>query len=202
MSKIAGPAPATSVDSAEESAAELEAVLRKFLATRGAVLAAAINAVAERLRAGGRVLVFGNGGSAAEAQHFAAELVNGLSTKAKDRPPLAALALTADTSALTAIGNDRGFERVFSRQIEALGRPGDVALALTTSGASANILEGLKTARSMGLLTLVLAGNEGGAAGPLADYLLDVPSCSTPRIQEAHLFLLHLLAERLERDLA
>jgi D-sedoheptulose 7-phosphate isomerase len=186
---------------AEESAAELDSVLRKFLATRGAVLTAAINAVAERLRAGGRPLVFGNGGSAAEAQHFAAELVNGLSTKSKDRPPLAAIALTADTSALTAIGNDRGFERVFSRQIEALGRPGDVALALTTSGASANILEGLKTARSMGLLTLVLAGNEGGAAGPLADYLLDVPSCSTPRIQEAHLFLLHLLAERLELDL-
>jgi D-sedoheptulose 7-phosphate isomerase len=183
----------------DEAVAELGAVLETFLETRGAVFEAAVAAVTERLRAGGRLLVFGNGGSAAEAQHFAAELVNGLSMKDRDRTPLAAVALTTDTSALTAIGNDRGFEHVFSRQIAALGQPGDVALALTASGTSENILEGLEEARSRGLLTVVLSGNDGGASGPRADHLLDVPSRSTPRIQEAHLFLLHLIAERLER---
>jgi D-sedoheptulose 7-phosphate isomerase len=143
-----------------------------------------------------KILVFGNGGSAAEAQHFAAELVNGFSRP--DGPPLPAIALTADTSCLTAIGNDRGFVHLFRRQIEALGKPGDAALALTTSGTSANIIEALKTARAAGLVTVVLSGENGGAVAPLADFLLDVPSCSTPRIQEAHLFLLHFLADKLE----
>ncbi len=163
---------------------------------RGSVLEAAGEAVALRLRAGGKVLIFGNGGSAAEAQHFAAELVNGLSRG--DRPALPAIALTTDTSSLTAIGNDRGFAAVFSRQVEALGRPGDVALALTTSGASPNIIEALKAARAAGLVTVVLTGEQAGEAASLADFLLDVPSCTTPRIQEAHLFLLHFLAGKLE----
>jgi D-sedoheptulose 7-phosphate isomerase len=184
----------------EKSAAELDEALRRFLQVRGPVLAAAAEALASRIRAGGKVLVFGNGGSAAEAQHFAAELINGLSRR--DRPPLPAIALTADTSCLTAIGNDRGPAVVFSRQIEALGRRGDVALALTTSGTSPNVIAALETARAAGLVTVVLTGEKGGAAGPLADFLLDVPSCSTPRIQEAHLFLLHFLARRLEQSAA
>jgi D-sedoheptulose 7-phosphate isomerase len=179
-----------------QSASELDAALRKFLETRGPVLDSAIRAVGERLRAGAKVLVFGNGGSAAEAQHFAAELVNGISRP--DASPLPAIALTTDTSCLTAIGNDRGFDRVFSRQIEALGAPGDVALALTTSGRSANVIEGLKSARARGLMTVALTGDGAGDVAPLADHLLDVPSCATPRIQEAHLFLLHLIAESLE----
>ncbi len=184
------------IDAANKLAAELDAVLRRFLQTRGAVLDASIEAIAERLRAGGKVLIFGNGGSAAEAQHFAAELVNGLTRR--ESPPLPAIALTTDTSSLTAIGNDRGIERLFSRQIEALGKPGDAALALTTSGTSPNIIQALKAARELGLLTIALTGENGEKVAPLADLLLDVPSCSTPRIQEAHLFLLHLIAEKLE----
>jgi len=179
-------------------ASELDEVIRRFLQTRGAVLAAATEAIAARVRAGGKVLVFGNGGSAAEAQHFAAELVNGFSRR--DRAPFPAVALTADTSCLTAIGNDRGFARVFSRQVEALGRPGDVALALTTSGTSPDIVEALEAARAAKIVTVALAGEQAGMIAPLSDFLLDVPSCSTPRIQEAHLFILHLLAGRLETD--
>jgi D-sedoheptulose 7-phosphate isomerase len=181
-----------------DDASELSGVIGRFHETRAGILAAAAASMAARLAAGGKVLVFGNGGSAAEAQHFAAELVNGLGRR--DRRPLPAIALATDASILTAIGNDRGFDRVFSRQIEALGRPGDVALALTTSGASANVIDALKTARAAGLVTIALTGEKGEAAAPLADVLLDVPSCSTPRIQEAHLFILHYLAWYLEDD--
>lgn len=177
------------------STRELFRVLERFFETRSSALEAACEAVVAKVRAGHKVLVFGNGGSAAEAQHFAAELVNGIR---RGGPAVPAVALTADTSSLTAIGNDRGFDRVFSRQVEALGRPGDIAIGLTTSGASANVVEGLRTARAMGLVTLALTGEGGGEAGPFADHLLDVPSRSTPRVQEAHLVLLHILAEELE----
>jgi D-sedoheptulose 7-phosphate isomerase len=180
----------------EATVMELRGILGRFFETRSGVLEAAAEAIARSVRAGGKVLLFGNGGSAAEAQHFAAELVNGM--RHKDRPPILAIALTTDTSSLTAIGNDRGFALVFSRQIEALGRPGDVAFALTTSGTSPNVVEALKTARAIGLVTVALTGEGGGAVTPLADHLLDVPSRSTPRIQEAHLFILHVLAEELE----
>ncbi|MCX6568943.1 MAG: SIS domain-containing protein [Candidatus Aminicenantes bacterium] len=179
--------------------ADLNRVLKDFYRTSSGVLEAAAEAIARNVRAGGKVLLFGNGGSAAEAQHFAAELVNGM--RQRDRPPIPAIALTTDTSSLTAIGNDRGFVLVFSRQVEALGRPGDVAVALTTSGTSPNVVEALKTARAKGLLTVALTGEGGGEVTPLADYLLKVPSRSTPRVQEAHLFILHLLAERLEESL-
>jgi len=184
------------VDALEKSAAELAEILKRLIQVRGTVLFAAAEAITVRIQAGGKILVFGNGGSAAEAQHFAAELVNGLSRR--DRPALPAIALTTDTSCLTAIGNDRGFDHIFSRQIEALGKPGDVALALTTSGTSPNVIEALKTARAAGLVTVALTGEEGGGVAPLADFLLDVPSCATPRIQEAHLFVLHHLAFCLE----
>jgi D-sedoheptulose 7-phosphate isomerase len=175
---------------------ELRGILGRFFETRSGVLNAAAETIARSVRAGGKVLLFGNGGSAAEAQHFAAELVNGM--RHKDRPPIPAIALTTDTSSLTAIGNDRSFALIFARQIEALGRSGDVALALTTSGTSPNVVEALKTARAKGLVTVGLTGEGGGAVAPLADFLLDVPCRSTPRIQEAHLFILHLLAEELE----
>jgi D-sedoheptulose 7-phosphate isomerase len=180
----------------ERSAGELGNILGKFSRTRGVVLEAALTSIAESVRAGGKLLVFGNGGSAAEAQHFVAELVNGF--RDRDRAPIPAVALTADASCLTAIANDRSFAEVFSRQVEALGRPGDVALALTTSGTSPDVVEGLRAARAKGLRTVALTGEAGGTVAPLADHLLDVPSCSTPRIQEAHLIILHHLAEGLE----
>ena len=180
----------------EATVMELRGILGRFFETRSGVFEAAAEAIARSVRAGGKVLIFGNGGSAAEAQHFAAELVNGM--QRRGRPPIPAIALTTDTSSLTAIGNDRGFALVFSRQVEALGRPGDVAVALTTSGTSPNVVEALKTARAKGLVTVGLTGEGGGEVAPLADHLLDVPSRSTPRIQEAHLFILHLLAEELE----
>ena len=183
--------------SATDAAAdELRLALAKFLAESSDVLFAAAEAVAGSLRAGGKILVFGNGGSAAEAQHFAAELVNGL--RRRGGRPLPAVALTTDTSCLTAVGNDRSFSEVFSRQVEALGRPGDIALALTTSGSSMNVLKGLQTARTKGLVTVALTGEGGGRVAGLADHLLEAPSRSTPRIQEAHLFILHLLAEKME----
>jgi D-sedoheptulose 7-phosphate isomerase len=180
----------------ELATVELHEVLRSFWAARSGVFEAAAEAIARSVRGGGKVLLFGNGGSAAEAQHFAAELVNGM--RHRGRPPIPAIALTTDASSLTAIGNDRGFALVFGRQVEALGRPGDVAIALTTSGTSPNVIEALKTARTKGLVTVALTGEGGGAVAPFADHLLDVPSRSTPRIQEAHLFILHLLAEELE----
>jgi D-sedoheptulose 7-phosphate isomerase len=144
-------------------------------------------------------LIFGNGGSAAEAQHFAAELVNRF---LKDRPALAAISLSTDTSALTSIANDSSFERVFSRQIEALGREGDVAVALSTSGRSPNILKALSAARRKKLLSIALTGKDGEKLRPLADFLLDVPSADTPRVQEVHLVLLHLMAGTIEEALA
>jgi D-sedoheptulose 7-phosphate isomerase len=182
----------------ERDLAELVGILGLFIRSRGAVLDAAAGAAAAALRSGGKILIFGNGGSAAEAQHFAAELVNGLARR--NGRPLPAIALSTDTSCLTAVGNDRGFDRTFSRQVEALGRAGDVAVALTTSGRSPNVVRALRSSRAKGLITIGLTGRGGGAVAPLADFLLDVPSDSTPRIQEAHLFILHELAARLEAD--
>ncbi|MGQ9673010.1 MAG: D-sedoheptulose-7-phosphate isomerase [Candidatus Aminicenantales bacterium] len=177
---------------------ELNQILRDFFEQKGSLLSQVTEAIAEALKKGRKILVFGNGGSAAEAQHFAAELVNKFM---RVRLPIRAVALTTDTSCLTSIANDSGYDFVFSRQIEALADEGDIALALSTSGTSANIVEALKLARRKGLLTVALTGQGGGRLGSLADYLLDVPSSSTPRIQEVHLFLLHLLAEALEKRL-
>ncbi|NTU51476.1 MAG: SIS domain-containing protein, partial [Candidatus Aminicenantes bacterium] len=136
------------------AAAELKKILDRFFETRSSVFEAAAEAVSASLRAGGKILVFGNGGSAAEAQHFAAELVNGFARR--DKAPIPAVALTTDASCLTAIGNDRGFAEVFSRQVEALGRPGDAALALTTSGVSPDVVGALRSARAKGLVTVAL----------------------------------------------
>ena len=184
---------------ARKTLSELSDVAAAFFAARGAAFDAALEAMVGSLKGGGKVLLFGNGGSAAEAQHFAAELVNKF---LRVRPAIAALALTTDTSCLTSIGNDVSYDLVFSRQVEALGRPGDVAVGLTTSGDSPNVIEGLQAARRKGLRTIVLTGEGGGKAKPHADVLLDVPSRSTPRIQEVHLLVLHLLAEGVEERLA
>lgn len=150
------------------------------------------------LKSGGKILFFGNGGSAADAQHLATEL----SVRyAQDRPAIAALALTTDTSALTAAGNDLGFEHVFSRQIEAIGRRGDVAVAISTSGRSPNVLKALETARAMGLVTVAFTGGNGGETQFLADHRLVVPSAVTARIQEMHITLGQMLCAAIEREL-
>lgn len=150
------------------------------------------------IRGGGKILFFGNGGSASDAQHLATELTI---RYVKDRAPIAAIALTTDGSALTAAGNDMGFERVFARQIEAMGRPGDVAFGITTSGRSPNVIAGLETARKMGLVAAGLSGGEGGKLPGLADPLLLVPSKTTARIQEMHITLGQMLCAGLEQEL-
>jgi len=160
----------------------------------GAIVQAA-DAIRRTQANGGKVLIFGNGGSAADAQHMAAELVNRFQ---KERKALAALALTTDTSVLTSIGNDYTFDRVFERQVEALGRPGDVAFGITTSGDSPNVLRGFGAARECGMVTIALTGRDGGAAGRLADIHVNVPDASTPRVQEVHLTLIHVICELVE----
>ena len=159
----------------------------------------AATAISGSLRQGGQVLVFGNGGSAADAAHTAAELVGRFQ---RERRGYRAIALTADPSVVTSIANDYGYARVFARQIEALGRPHDIALAITTSGESANVLEALRTARELGLTTIALTGRDGGAAGQLADVHVNVPSDATPRIQEVHRTLLHVICDLVETELS
>jgi len=169
-----------------------------FHATQRAVrggFAALLERSTAAIEAGGKLLFFGNGGSAADAQHLATELTVRFST---NRAPVAAIALTTDTSALTAIGNDLGFDRLFARQIEALGRPGDLAIAISTSGRSANVIEGLKAAKTMGIAAAGLGGGDGGDMVRLADPLLIVPSTSTARIQEMHIMLGQMLCGALE----
>lgn len=169
--------------------------VRSSLATPFASLA---EACVTSLKGGGKILFFGNGGSAADAQHLATELTV---RYVGDRPAIAALALTTDTSAITATGNDMGFERIFSRQIEALGQPGDVAIALSTSGRSVNVLRGLEQASAQGLVAAALGGGDGGGLPRLADPLLLVPGTITARIQEVHLTLGQMLCGAIEIEL-
>ncbi|HKS86014.1 MAG TPA: SIS domain-containing protein [Pseudolabrys sp.] len=157
-----------------------------------------VRACARSIRAGGKLMFFGNGGSAADAQHLATELT--VRYKA-DRAAIAAIALTTDSSALTAAGNDLGFERVFARQIEALGHAGDVAIAISTSGKSPNIVAALKQAKAMGLVTVAFGGKGGGDMAGHADHLLVVPSATTARIQEMHITLGQILCGALEIEL-
>jgi D-sedoheptulose 7-phosphate isomerase len=154
--------------------------------------------IIEAYRKNGKVLLFGNGGSAADAQHIAAELGGKYYL---DRPPLAAFAMHTNTSLLTAIGNDYSFAQVFARQIEAAANPGDVAIAITTSGNSENILEAAKTARARQATTVGLTGASGGRLKRLVDYCLCVPSTDTPRIQEGHILIGHILCELVEAEL-
>src|SRR5438445_6498145 len=150
------------------------------------------------LRQGNKVLLFGNGGSAADAQHIAAELVGRF---AFDRPALPALALSVNSSCVTAIGNDYGFDRVFSRQLEALARPGDIAIAISTSGNSTNVLHAMSIARKIGLKTIGLTGRSGGNLRNAVDYCICVPSNETPRIQECHILVGHIISELVEREI-
>jgi D-sedoheptulose 7-phosphate isomerase len=157
-----------------------------------------VGTCARAIRGGNKILFFGNGGSAADAQHLATELTVRYK---KDRPPIAAIALTTDTSALTAIGNDLGFDNLFARQVEALGRAGDVAIGISTSGNSENVIRGLQAAKRLGLVAAGLSGRDGGRMQGLADPLLVVPSATTARIQEMHITLGQMLCGALEIEL-
>ena len=159
-------------------------------------VAAAAQACIASLRAGGKVLFAGNGGSAADAQHMAGEFVSRFMF---DRPGLAAIALTTDSSILTAIGNDYGYEKIFERQVQSLGRSGDVLVAYSTSGKSPNVLLALKAAREQELVTVGFTGSRGGPMLELSTHLLAVPSPDTPKIQEGHLVLGHILCGLVER---
>jgi len=150
------------------------------------------------IRNGNKLMLFGNGGSAADAQHIAAELTI---RYIKDRAPIAAIALTTDSSALTAAGNDLGFDAVFARQVAALGKPGDVVIGITTSGTSTNVVAALKTARKMGMVTASFTGRDGGLMPTLADVVVTVPAQSTRRVQEIHILIGHLLCGALETEL-
>jgi phosphoheptose isomerase len=161
----------------------------------GSVLEAA-DAIVRSLKAGGKLLVFGNGGSAADAQHVASELVNRFE---RARVALAAIALTTDASVVTSIGNDDAFARVFARQIEALGRPGDVALGISTSGASPNVVAAMEAAGAGRMQTIALTGRDGGPVGRAAAIHVNVPSSSTARVQEVQRTLLHIVCDLVER---
>ncbi|SRR5947208_6105656 len=182
------------IDSSLRVSAELSVTVARE--SSGVIFEAAL-LITRCLRNGGKVLFFGNGGSAADAQHLAAELVGRF---VRERAGLPAIALTTDSSILTAVGNDYGFEQVFARQIQALGRAGDVAVAISTSGNSANVLEGVKEARKRKLKTIGLTGKDGGALAQRADVAVTIPSTSTARIQECHIAIGHLFCELVDAD--
>ena len=173
------------------------AAAHERMTARAEVVVKAAGAIAAALKQGNAILTFGNGGSAADAQHFAAEMVGRYE---RDRKAWPAIALTTDTSALTAVGNDYGFDRVFARQIEALGRTGDVAIGISTSGNSPNVLRGLEAAKERGLVTIALTGR-GGAAGKIAAHHIAVEEARTSRVQEVHATVLHVICELVEKEL-
>jgi D-sedoheptulose 7-phosphate isomerase len=175
-----------------QAVAEANDLKNRLVAEQAEEVAAAARLLAATLKGGGKILLFGNGGSAADAQHIAAEFVNRFQI---ERPPLAALALTTDTSILTSIANDYDFIEVFEKQIRALGRPGDVAVGLSTSGNSGNVVKALEAARHMGLRTLSLSGGDGGPVAKASELAIVVPSRNTPRIQEVHITVGHVLCD-------
>jgi D-sedoheptulose 7-phosphate isomerase len=177
---------------------ESVALKQRFFEANAGLLVAAGRRMAECLRGGGKILTFGNGGSAADAQHLAGELVGRF---LRDRAALSAIALTTDSSVTTAIANDAGYDAVFRRQIEAHGRPGDVAVGITTSGRSPNVVEALRLARERGLVTVGLTGGGGGRLAGAVDYLIDVPHTATPRIQEVHVMVVHILCQIVEEEM-
>ena len=177
------------------------ALHERVAAERTEAIVRAAHVVRDALNGGRKVLVFGNGGSAADAQHFAAELV-GQFSRVQGRRALPVIALTTDAAVVSAVANDFGFAAVFARQIDALGVPGDVALAITTSGASANVNEGLRWALDRSLTTVALTGGDGGESGRLADVHVNVPDGNPQRVQEVQQTVLHLICELVERGLA
>jgi D-sedoheptulose 7-phosphate isomerase len=161
-------------------------------------ITACVELLVDALSKGGKLLLMGNGGSAADAQHFAAEMVGRFLL---ERRALPAIALTTDTSILTAVGNDYGFDDVFARQVEALANPGDVLIGISTSGNSHNVKCALEAGQKLGAKTIGLLGRDGGVIGPLVDLNLTVPCSETPRVQEAHLVIIHILCDLVEKSL-
>ena len=185
--------------SSQKIAGELQAsiqVKQRVIAEQLATLNTILGVLIQALGAGKKVILFGNGGSAADSQHIAAELVGRFR---RDRKALPAIALTTDTSILTSIGNDYGFENLFSRQIEALGQEGDVAIAISTSGNSPNVIKAVRVARERGITTIGFTGEDGGSLKEAADVCFQVPSRNTARIQEAHITAAHALCELIEQ---
>jgi D-sedoheptulose 7-phosphate isomerase len=178
--------------------AEHEQVVKATLAACETPFERLVTEATAAIRGGGKLLFFGNGGSAGDAQHLATELTV---RYVRDRDPIAAIALTTDSSALTAIGNDLGFDHLFARQIRALGRPGDLAIGISTSGKSRNVILGLEAASAMGVKAAAFGGRDGGELPRVADPLLVVPSHTTARIQEMHILLGQMLCGALEQEL-
>lgn len=185
-------------DLIEEIFAASIATQQQSLAHNKSAIHAAVTAITSAFQKGRKLLIFGNGGSAADSQHIAAEFIGRFQ---KERKSFPAIALTTDTSALTALGNDYGFDIVFSRQLEGLAEKGDVALAISTSGNAANVIAAAHRARAMGLTTIALTGHDGGKLAPLADIKIVVPSRVTARIQESHGLIAHCLCELVENNL-
>ena len=179
-------------------AADSARVQERFFAEQAGLVLAVGRVLVDALRAGRKVLAFGNGGSAADAQHLAAELVG---RYLYDRPGLPAIALTTDPSIMTAVANDMGYDAVFRRQVEAHGQPGDVAIGISTSGRSRSVVDALRVAKERGLVTVALTGNGGGQLKDAVDHLIDAPSPDTPRIQELHGLVIHLLCQIVEETL-
>ena len=175
----------------EESIQAKEAVRR----TESAAIEKAANAIIASLKTGGKLILFGNGGSAADSQHIAAELVGRFKM---ERPPIAAIALTTNTSILTAIANDYGYDSVFSRQIEALASKNDIAMGISTSGNSKNVIDALNKAKSIGIKTITLTGGDGGKMKGIADISINVGTKNTPSIQESHIMIGHILCGLIE----
>jgi len=188
----------TDTDLIAATLAEAVALHERFRKGNLQAVADAASVIIEALGRGGKLLLFGNGGSAADAQHVAAELVGRFQI---DRAALAAVALSADASVITSIGNDEGYERVFARQIEALGRKGDVAFGISTSGLSPNVIQGLETAKTRGLRTIALTGHDGGHVGKIAEIHINVRSESTARVQEVHRTVIHVICDLVERSI-
>ncbi|MFQ5466088.1 MAG: SIS domain-containing protein [Thermodesulfobacteriota bacterium] len=172
---------------------------RGFFTKKNAVLVTrAAELIVDAFKAGGKLLIIGNGGSAADAQHLAAEFVNRFVI---ERPPLPALALTTDTSALTSIGNDYSFDQVFTKQVRALGKGGDVLLAISTSGGSANVVAAVEAAGDMGIRVIALTGGDGGRLAGMAEVALNVEARATARVQEVHILVCHILCELVDNML-
>jgi D-sedoheptulose 7-phosphate isomerase len=189
--------PSTIANAADRIGRSIDAsiAVKQELRKQTLLLADIADRLGETLIRGNKLLLFGNGGSAADAQHLAAEFVGRFLI---ERRPVPAMALTVNTSCLTAIGNDYGYELVFSRQVEAFGRPGDLAVGISTSGNSPSVIEGIRTARRLGLCTVGLTGSSGGGLKQAAELCVCVPSSATPRIQESHILIGHILCELAE----
>ena len=182
----------------KESLMESAELKRKVAETMAGDIQKAIDLISDAIKSGKKVLLMGNGGSAADTQHIAGELVGRFK---KERKAIPAISLSTDTSILTAIGNDYGFEKIFERQIEALGNKGDVVIGISTSGNSENVYRAMKLAKEMGLKTIGLLGNDGGKIKDFSDIPLIVPSKNTPRIQEAHITIEHIICEGVEKKI-